>query len=156
MTELAQQFNAFITDQLSSAQMNRLRQIVRQERLPFTFKTSEVVAALGLTRQQREDINRIIQQTRPNRGDGREGPGLGGPPRFGGPGGAGMDGAGNLGAVQTARDLTGRRETGHRGMGRGLTGHREMVSVLAILGNCVLTGLDRRSPRTRCSRSSKS
>ncbi len=82
-----------------------------------------------------------------------------------------MDGAGNLGAVQTARDLmgrglmghreTGHRETGHREMGHRETshremGHREMVPVLAILDNCVLTGLDRRSPRTRCGRSSKS
>ncbi len=90
MTELAQEFRDFITDELSAEQMNRLRQIKRQERLPFTFKSSEVVAALELTRQQREDINRIIEETRPNRfsRDGR-----GGPPRFGGPGGPG-DGIG--------------------------------------------------------------
>jgi len=85
MTELAQAFNAFVTEQLSAAQMERLRQIGRPERLPFTFKMSEVVAALELTRQQREDVNRIIEETRPNRGDGKEGPNLGGPPRFGGP-----------------------------------------------------------------------
>jgi len=85
MTELAQAFNAFVTEQLSAAQMERLRQIGRQERLPFTFKMSEVVAALELTRQQREDVNRILEETRPNRGDGKEGPDLGGPPRFGGP-----------------------------------------------------------------------
>ncbi|HRX80119.1 MAG TPA: serine/threonine-protein kinase, partial [Pirellulaceae bacterium] len=85
MTELAQAFNAFVTEQLSAAQMERLRQIGRQERLPFTFKMSQVVAALELTRQQREDVNRILEETRPNRGDGKEGPNLGGPPRFGGP-----------------------------------------------------------------------
>lgn len=99
MTELASEFNAFITERLSSEQMERLRQIVRQERLPFTFKNSDVVAAIALTREQRGDINRIIEETRPGRndagrrdgfpGDGREGPGLGGPPRFGGPRGRG-------------------------------------------------------------------
>ncbi len=97
MTELAQEFSAYVTDQLTAEQMDRLRQIVRQERLPFTFKTSEVVAALGLTRGQREDINRIIEETRPKRGDGKEGPGRGGPPRFGGPRGRGDDDRGGPG-----------------------------------------------------------
>lgn len=90
MTELAWEFNAFITQQLTKDQLDRLRQIVRQARLPFTFKTSEIVAALELTRQQRDDLSRIIEETRPNRGDGirgegKDGPGRGGPPRFGGP-----------------------------------------------------------------------
>jgi|GEM_PF-3493176 len=84
LTELAREFNVFITSQLTSTQLERLRQIVRQEQLPFTFKSSEVVAALRLTQQQRSDISRIIEQTRPNRGDdgrggsrgkGKDGPG---------------------------------------------------------------------------------
>lgn len=89
MTELAHEFSDFVTSQLSEQQMLRLRQIVRQERLPFTFKSSEIVAALELTRQQVDDIHRIIEETRPNRGNGKEGPGRGGPPRFGGPRGRG-------------------------------------------------------------------
>jgi serine/threonine protein kinase len=71
MTWMLQDFDAFISKQLSDDQLKRLRQIARQKRLPFTFKTSEVVAVLGLTRQQRIDINRIIEETRPM--------GLGGP-----------------------------------------------------------------------------
>ena len=72
MTSMLQEFDAFISEKLLEDQLNRLRQIARQKRLPFTFKTSEVVAVLGLTRQQRIDINRIIEQTRPM--------GFGGPP----------------------------------------------------------------------------
>ena len=67
MTSLLQEFDAAISGFLSDAQLKRLRQIARQKRLPFTFKTSEVVAILGLSRQQRIDINRIIEETRPNR-----------------------------------------------------------------------------------------
>ncbi|MCO8122001.1 serine/threonine protein kinase [Stieleria sp. TO1_6] len=74
MSELVNDFDAFISDKLSDQQLNRLRQISRQRRLPFTFKTSEVVAALGLTRQQRDEINRIIEQTRPNPGGRPDGP----------------------------------------------------------------------------------
>jgi hypothetical protein len=97
MTQLAQDFNDFITGKLTADQMRRLNQLVRQERLPFTFNSSEVVAALGLTRQQREEINRIIVETAPKRmdgprGDGREGPPPGGPPRFGRPGRPDRDG----------------------------------------------------------------
>ena len=77
MTSLLRTFDSLIMEELSEAQLKRLRQIGRQRRLPFTFKTSEVVAALGLTRDQRLDINRIIVETRPNRGDG--------PPRDGEP-----------------------------------------------------------------------
>jgi hypothetical protein len=73
MTSLLRDFDALISAELTDEQLKRLRQIARQRRLPFTFKTSEVVAALGLTRDQRSDINRIIVETRPTRG--------GGPPR---------------------------------------------------------------------------
>ncbi|TWU28747.1 serine/threonine protein kinase [Novipirellula artificiosorum] len=62
------EFDAFMTTQLDSGQLKRLRQISRQDRLPLTFKTSEVVAALGLSREQRETIGRIIQEGRPGRG----------------------------------------------------------------------------------------
>ncbi|WP_442510945.1 serine/threonine protein kinase [Novipirellula sp. SH528] len=96
MSTLISQFDQSIRERLDDSQLKRLRQIARQKRLPFTFKTSAVVAALGLTRQQRDDVNRIIEETRPNRnnkreGDGREGPGRGGPPKFGGPQGRSMD-----------------------------------------------------------------
>jgi hypothetical protein len=73
LTLLARNFNSFITKQLLPDQLERLRQIVRQEQLPFTFKTSEVVTALALTRQQCIDISRIIAETRPNRQDNRDG-----------------------------------------------------------------------------------
>ena len=76
MTDLLQELDLYITERLSPTQLTRLRQIARQQRLPFTFKTAEVIAALGLSRQQRESINRIIEATRPNRrgplGAGRE------------------------------------------------------------------------------------
>ncbi|TWU57732.1 serine/threonine protein kinase [Rubripirellula reticaptiva] len=70
MTDLLTEFDVSVSGYLSKDQLTRLRQIARQRRLPFTFKTSEVVAALELSRQQRIDINRIINQTRPNRGNG--------------------------------------------------------------------------------------
>lgn len=89
MTTMARDFNTFVNAELTIEQLERLRQIVRQERLPFTFTSSEVVAALGLSREQREQINRVIEATRPMRGDGKMGPGSGGPPRFGGPRGRG-------------------------------------------------------------------
>nr|WP_246145880.1 serine/threonine-protein kinase [Rubripirellula lacrimiformis] len=84
---LLQEFDQFVSEQLSDDQLHRLRQIARQRRLPFTFKTSEVVAALELTRQQRVDINRIMEETRPGRNSddrNRRGPG-------GGPGGPGSN-----------------------------------------------------------------
>lgn len=94
MTELTREFNTFITGQLSAVQLERLRQIVRQEQLPFTFNSSEIVAALKLSRKQRNDISRIIEETRPirnevghgggSRGKGKDGPGRDGPGRFGG------------------------------------------------------------------------
>ncbi len=97
MTFMARNLNEFITNQLSPVQLERLRQIVRQEQLPFTFKTSEVVVALSLSRPQSIDISRIIEETRPNRRDnnrakenqhggesGKDGTiGFGGPSSFG-------------------------------------------------------------------------
>ncbi|KLU07375.1 Serine/threonine protein kinase [Rhodopirellula islandica] len=75
MTLLLNAFNTFLTGRLTTSQLERLRQIARQRRLPFTFKSAEVVAALNLTREQRAKINQIIQETRPPRGgrfdDGR-------------------------------------------------------------------------------------
>ncbi|MCM2369067.1 serine/threonine protein kinase [Aporhodopirellula aestuarii] len=84
-TQLAQEFNAYVTARISPSEMKRLRQIMAQEMLPFTFKSSYAVAELDLSREQVDAINRIIEESRPTRGDGREGPGRGGPPRFGGP-----------------------------------------------------------------------
>nr|WP_236649871.1 serine/threonine-protein kinase [Rhodopirellula sp. SM50] len=102
MTLLLQEFDAFVSQQLSDAQLTRLRQIARQRRLPFTFKTSEIVAALELTRQQRSEINRIIEQTRPDRRDG--------PPRDGQP----RDGQKRAGPPDDDRPPR-RREVGRRG-----------------------------------------
>ncbi len=71
---------AFVEDvggAIDAAQMNRLRQIVRQQQLPFTFLTMEVGDALELTVDQRQQINRIIQEERP----GRRGPPEGDRPR---------------------------------------------------------------------------
>ncbi|MCC9642804.1 protein kinase [Rhodopirellula sp. JC740] len=68
LTTLLSDFDAYLTDQLSPPQLERLRQIARQRRLPFTFKSAEVVTALNLSREQRTAINRIIQETRPFRG----------------------------------------------------------------------------------------
>jgi len=88
MTLMLQEFDSFISNQLSPQQLKRLRQIARQRRLPLTFKTSEVVAAMGLSREQRLDINRIIEETRPGRNDirrnqmGRSKEGPRGPQRF--------------------------------------------------------------------------
>ncbi len=81
LSALLQDFDTFIRQQLTEAQLERLRQISRQQRLPFTFKTSEVVKALQLTPSQRENIDRIIFETRPK---GMRGPG--GPEGQGGPG----------------------------------------------------------------------
>jgi serine/threonine protein kinase len=94
MSSLVGQFNVFMTRRLTPYQTNRLRQIVRQVNLPFTFISREVVGALGLTRQQVEDVNRIIEETRPRRGDGGKDLGRRGPPQFGGPRLPGANGPG--------------------------------------------------------------
>ncbi len=70
MTDLLRNFETDISKQVSDRQLGRLRQIAAQSRLPFVFKSSEVVAQLQLTQDQREAINRIIEETRPSRGDG--------------------------------------------------------------------------------------
>ncbi len=69
LTALLHDFDAFVSEQLTDEQLKRLRQISLQRQLPFAFKTSEVIAVLGLTSQQTSDINRIIEETRPGRGD---------------------------------------------------------------------------------------
>jgi eukaryotic-like serine/threonine-protein kinase len=81
MSELLRQFESEMTQYVTEEQFNRLRQIGRQQRLPFIFKSSEVVTELGLTQDQREAINRIIEETRPNRGQEgpRDQPGFGPP-----------------------------------------------------------------------------
>ncbi|WDQ17261.1 protein kinase [Rhodopirellula sp. P2] len=70
MTSLLDAFDSFLKKQLSPQQIERLQQIARQRRLPFTFKSAEVVAALELTREQRAKIDRIIEETRPTRHGG--------------------------------------------------------------------------------------
>ena len=84
MSTLLRDFEAFTAELLSDGQMNRLHQIARQQRLPFTFKTSEIVTALKLSREQRSAISRIIREERP---EGLElGPPEDGPPEDGPPG----------------------------------------------------------------------
>lgn len=72
LSELLEEFDTFIRKQLNEQQIERLFQLSRQVRLPFTFKTSEVVKALQLTPAQRDSIDRIIFETRPK---GMRGPG---------------------------------------------------------------------------------
>ncbi|MEZ6048665.1 MAG: serine/threonine-protein kinase [Planctomycetaceae bacterium] len=50
---------------LNIHQIKRLNQIARQQRLPFTFKSTEIVKLLNLTQNQRSEINRIIEVNRP-------------------------------------------------------------------------------------------
>ncbi len=72
LSELLTEFDSFIRKQLTDQQIERLFQISRQSRLPFTFKTSEVIKALQLSQSQRDTIDRIIEETRPR---GPRGPG---------------------------------------------------------------------------------
>lgn len=91
---LLREFVSAVKESIDETQMKRLRQIVRQQRLPFTFLTLEVRDALQLTSEQRQQISQIMHETRPGRrgppdgGPGREpfGPGFvgDGPPRRGG------------------------------------------------------------------------
>jgi hypothetical protein len=64
-----------VKNSIDENQMNRLRQIVRQQQLPFTFLTLEVREALQLTSEQRQQINKIIHETRPGRRMPDGGPG---------------------------------------------------------------------------------
>ncbi|CAD77107.1 MAG TPA: serine/threonine protein kinase [Rhodopirellula baltica] len=73
MTALLESFDSFLKQKLSPQQVERLQQIARQRRLPFTFKSAEVVAALEMTREQRVRIDQIIEETRPSRRGGFEG-----------------------------------------------------------------------------------
>lgn len=116
MSELVSEFDSVVKGQLQPSQIERLLQISRQRRLPFTFKSREIVEALQLTQSQQLEIARIIEETRPDRGRpshgrpprpfdfGAGGPfGPPGPRRFppgefgpgpGGPGGPGPSGPG--------------------------------------------------------------
>ncbi|QDU80118.1 Serine/threonine-protein kinase PrkC [Polystyrenella longa] len=70
--ENVNQFKQVIEDlslSLDNMQIERLHQIGRQQRLPFTFKTSEIMNALDLTSEQRVEINRIIESNRPPMGE---------------------------------------------------------------------------------------
>ncbi len=124
LSSLLNEFDEKVRRLLSVTQLERLRQINRQNRLPFTFKSSEVIGALALTSGQVEQIDRIIEDTSPfgarrprgggpDRRDGspgRGGPGRGGPGRGGpGRGGPGFDGPGRGGP----------RSAGNEGFNRG-------------------------------------
>lgn len=85
MSEVTQKVDA-IHSLLEKSQLERLRQIDRQSRLPFTFKSHDVVAKLHLTSAQKREIASIIEQERPDalmhreRPNGPMGGGLGGRP----------------------------------------------------------------------------
>lgn len=88
--ELLTQFES-LAEKLNESQWRRLREVYRQLKLPFTFKSIEIVQTLGLTQSQRREIGLIIEQERPDRKAEREG--MSGPskPRFdGGPGKSGF------------------------------------------------------------------
>lgn len=101
-----------LTALLTPQQWKRLKEIHRQFRLPFTFKSSEIVAELELSLAQRREISTIIEQERPDfmRGGpgGPGGPGGGkfaGRPngQFGGPFGPPRDGPiGGRGGAESA------------------------------------------------------
>ncbi|MFK8111215.1 MAG: serine/threonine protein kinase [Rubripirellula sp.] len=67
MTRSLRSFEGFIAERLTDAQLKRLREITRQRQVPFTFKMSEVITALKLSREQCTEISRIIEETRPRR-----------------------------------------------------------------------------------------
>ena len=64
-----------MSQKLTEPQWDRLRQIHRQLRLPFTFKSVEIAQALGLTQSQKREIVLIIEQERPDRITNRQGRG---------------------------------------------------------------------------------
>lgn len=77
LTSLLETFEENVSQKLTDQQKLRLKQLNRQRRLPFTFKSSEVIAALQLTGKDVERIDEIIRLTAPR--DPR-GPRGGGPP----------------------------------------------------------------------------
>ena len=56
-----------MSEKLNGSQWKRLREIHRQLRLPFTFKSIEIAHSLGLSQAQRREISLIIEQERPDR-----------------------------------------------------------------------------------------
>ncbi len=65
-TNLLAQFE-IMSEKLNELQWKRLREIHRQLRLPFTFKSIETAQALSLSQAQRQEIGLIIEQERPDR-----------------------------------------------------------------------------------------
>ncbi len=65
LAELLRSKQRAIVETLTAAQLSRLHQIAWQQRGPIAFKYPEVVAALALSRSQREKINELIDQGRP-------------------------------------------------------------------------------------------
>lgn len=59
------QFDEATRELISERQIQRLRQISRQRRLPVTFKNSEVIRELHLTSEQVEKIDQIIEEAVP-------------------------------------------------------------------------------------------
>lgn len=69
MKQLLDNFEAFLSDRLTEEQTTRLRQINRQLHLPFTFRVAAVEEALGLSEQQKTDIQNVIVANRPRLSD---------------------------------------------------------------------------------------
>ena len=107
-SELVRQFN-LMSNQLDISQWNRLLEIHRQARLPFTFKSTEVSAALGLTAGQRKNIGLIIEQERPDLAAKKLGLDRG---RFSGPPRGPMDGRGPIDGRDRGRGKDGPRDGG--------------------------------------------
>ena len=77
--DLLAQFES-MSKNLNESQWKRLREIHRQLRLPFTFKSIEIAQSLTLSQAQRREIGLIIEQERPDR-MANSGRGPKGPPR---------------------------------------------------------------------------
>ena len=56
-----------MSQKLNANQWKRLRELDRQLRLPFTFKTAEMAHVLTLSQAQKREIGLIIEQERPDR-----------------------------------------------------------------------------------------
>ena len=92
LSVLLQRLDEATRRSVSADQVERLRQISRQRRLPLTFKNSEVIRALSLSSEQVERIDQIIEHELPGLTRGRRGGNSGRPPGGGPPRGDSVGG----------------------------------------------------------------
>ena len=83
---LMREFVDAMAQQLDDKHHKRLKQIVRQQNMPFTFLSLEVSEALALSHDQRQQISRIIQEERIDRRGPPPNDKMGPPPGGFGPG----------------------------------------------------------------------